>query len=45
MELPFIAIQSADNQSEFVSYMQCESFLVMERFEKEAFKILLEQLL
>ncbi|MFA5216542.1 UDP-2,4-diacetamido-2,4,6-trideoxy-beta-L-altropyranose hydrolase [Sulfuricurvum sp.] len=45
MGLPFIAIQSADNQSEFVSYMQRESFLVMEHFEKEAFKVLLEQLL
>ncbi len=45
MELPFIAIQSADNQSEFVAYMQREGFLVMEHFEEEAFKVLLEQLL
>lgn len=45
MELPFIAIQSADNQSEFVAYMQHEGFLVMEHFEEEAFKVLLEQLL
>lgn len=44
MELPFIAIQSADNQSEFVAYMKREGFLVMESFEQAQFKALLEKL-
>lgn len=44
MGLPFIAIQSADNQSEFVAYMKREGLNVMERFDSEAFKALLERL-
>jgi UDP-2,4-diacetamido-2,4,6-trideoxy-beta-L-altropyranose hydrolase len=44
MELPFIAIQSADNQREFVAYMQREGYRVMEHFDDAPFKALLEQL-
>jgi len=43
MKLPFIAIQSADNQSEFVAYMQREHLSVLPRFEKESFLALLEK--
>jgi len=43
MELPFIAIQSAENQKEFVSYMKGQGLAVMETFDTEIFKTLLEQ--
>lgn len=45
MELPFIAIQSADNQHEFVEYMRQKGFNVLEHFDKNAFKTILERLL
>jgi UDP-2,4-diacetamido-2,4,6-trideoxy-beta-L-altropyranose hydrolase len=45
MEIPFIAIQSADNQSEFVEYMEREHLSVLRRFEKELFLTLLEKFL
>ncbi|MDD2368557.1 MAG: UDP-2,4-diacetamido-2,4,6-trideoxy-beta-L-altropyranose hydrolase, partial [Sulfuricurvum sp.] len=44
MELPFIAIQSADNQSEFVTYMKGEGLSVMEHFKSALFNALLEKL-
>ncbi len=45
MEIPFIAIQSADNQNEFVAYMEHEHLNVLRCFEKEPFLALLEKLL
>lgn len=36
MEIPFIAIQSADNQSEFVEYMEREHFDVLQRFNEKS---------
>lgn len=45
MGLPFIAIQSADNQSEFVAYMEREHLNVLHRFEKDSFLAFLEKLL
>jgi UDP-2,4-diacetamido-2,4,6-trideoxy-beta-L-altropyranose hydrolase len=44
MELPFIAVQSADNQSEFVAYMKCQGLLVMEHFDQGQFQTLLGRL-
>lgn len=44
MGLPFIAIQSADNQKEFTAYLQREGLSVMESFEPNAFSALLERL-
>lgn len=44
MEVPFIAIQSADNQSEYVAYMKREGLNVMEYFDNDTFKALLERL-
>jgi UDP-2,4-diacetamido-2,4,6-trideoxy-beta-L-altropyranose hydrolase len=38
MELPFIAIQSVDNQSEFTDYLELEGFDVLRRFEKKSFE-------
>lgn len=35
MELPFIAIQSADNQSEFALYMKHEGMRVMDKFDSD----------
>lgn len=45
MELPFIAIQSADNQSDLVAYMEREHLNVLRRFEKGSFTALLEKYL
>lgn len=45
MNLPFIAIQSADNQSEFVAYMESEHLNVLHHFEKKSFLALLEKVL
>ena len=45
MNLPFIAIQSADNQSEFVAYMESEHLNVLHHFEKKSFLALLDKLL
>ncbi|MDD5052040.1 MAG: UDP-2,4-diacetamido-2,4,6-trideoxy-beta-L-altropyranose hydrolase [Sulfuricurvum sp.] len=42
MELPFIAIQSANNQCEFVAYMEREGMNVMKKFEKQTFENLLK---
>ncbi|HZF70566.1 UDP-2,4-diacetamido-2,4,6-trideoxy-beta-L-altropyranose hydrolase [Sulfuricurvum sp.] len=44
MELPFIAIQSADNQSEFVAYMKRQGLLAMEHFDQGQFQTLLGRL-
>lgn len=41
MELPFIAIQSAENQREFVAYMKREHLSILPHFEKEPFLALL----
>ena len=43
MDIPFIAIQSADNQSEFVHYLEDEGFDVLRRFEPEKFTLMLEK--
>lgn len=45
MGLPFIAIQSVENQSEFVAYMKHEGLNVMEHFDSEKFKALLKGIL
>ena len=45
MKLPFIAIQSADNQSEFVAYMKGEGLSVMEHFDQDHFQTLLGRLM
>lgn len=42
MELPFIAIQCADNQREFALYMKHEGMDIMETFDTETLKSLLE---
>lgn len=44
MGLPFIAIQSAQNQAEFVAYLQREGLNVMEHFDSVIFQTLLERL-
>lgn len=44
MGLPFIAVQSADNQREFVTYMKHEGLNVMDYFESNAFKALFRRL-
>lgn len=44
MGLPFIAVQSADNQKEFTAYMQRNGLSVMEYFEPKTLSTLLERL-
>lgn len=43
MGLPFIAIQSADNQNEFVAYMNQAGMDVLPRFDQQVFETLLEK--
>lgn len=41
MDLPFIAIQSADNQTEFTAYMKRQGMRVLDHFDPESFRKLL----
>lgn len=43
MNIPFIAIKSADNQNEFVAYMKREGMDIMENFDPIVFKTLLDK--
>jgi len=45
MELPFIAIQTADNQSEMVTFLEKNNFTVLKNFEKVLFHNAVNRLL